>query len=396
MDIPSQTPRDVQADHELNAITEQVTSAMIQSVTEKHISRLRFPSDMEQLFQQFFDIKIYGWLHRLGKLSMAAFAVWFVISLFFPELGVTSQYSWTNALLLLVVVVISYISAFYVIKKIPFLLYQRISSFITMQLILYIVWLRLEYGMLLSAFLSMFIGRLLTAVFLRMRFWDGTIYTIIFTIVFHVVLWLQTGDLYLSTFSDSIVVTAITIGMTYLLELEMRREFLHVATIHHLAIHDALTGVFNRRHFMNQLDKEVALAQRYQLPFTLLMIDLDSFKEVNDRYGHAAGDEALRVIAQLCIQELRVVDCFARIGGEEFAVLLPNTNIDGAIELAERLRTKVAEKVIISDDQHFSCTLSLGVTQLKQSDKVATDLLDRADDSLYRAKHNGKNQVVAL
>ena len=249
---------------------------------------------------------------------------------------------------------------------------------------------------MLSAFISIFIGRMLIVVLLRMRFWDGVIFTFIFAFSFYALLWLKTGNLYAATYSDTVLVTFITLEMAYILELEMRREFFHIATIHHLAIHDSLTGVFNRRHFLNQMDKEVALAKRYQLPLTMLMIDIDSFKQVNDRYGHAAGDEALRAISQVCIQELRVVDYFGRIGGEEFAVLLPNTDIRGAVELAERLRTKTADIQIKNDEYTFSCTLSVGVTQLKPSDQASSALLDRADEGLYRAKHNGKNQVVAI
>lgn len=395
MDISPQTAHHLQINHDLMAVTEQVTADMLHSVTDKHINRLRFPGEIEQIFLQFYDIKIIRWHKLVGKISILCFAIWFLISLFFPVIGIIPINLRHNIILTLSVIIIS-CTALYSSDKIPFLLHQRISSIIVMHIINYIIWVRLGYNMLLPAFLSMFIGRLLIIVLLRLRFWDATIFTFVFNVALYVLLWSHNKSFYITTLSDTILVTLITIGMIYLLEHEVRREFLHVATIHHLAIHDSLTGVFNRRHFMNQMDKEVALAHRYQLPLTMLMIDIDSFKQVNDRYGHAAGDEALRVISQCCIQELRIADYFGRIGGEEFAVLLPNTDLTGAIELAERLRTKIAAIAIKNDEHTFSCTLSVGVTQLKQSDQVSTALLDRADEGLYQAKHNGKNQVVAI
>ncbi len=157
---------------------------------------------------------------------------------------------------------------------------------------------------------------------------------------------------------------------------------------------DFLTGLNNRRHFSEKTKKELARARRMEKALSFMILDLDHFKELNDTYGHDAGDIALKTFAQICTDTLREFDILGRLGGEEFAVLLPETDSRSAIEVAERLCKIVANTPIsISDNKKLHITVSIGVTSCDPADSQMQDLLRRADDALYRAKNNGRNQV---
>lgn len=153
---------------------------------------------------------------------------------------------------------------------------------------------------------------------------------------------------------------------------------------------DALTGIFNRMKFNKSLTNEIQRAQRYSTPLSLIIFDIDHFKQVNDTYGHLAGDTVLKNLAGLVVSNLREIDVFARWGGEEFVIQTPETNPDGAIKLAEKLRSKI-EKHDFSEPEKI--TTSFGVTTFKKGDNTVS-LLNRADEALYRAKEGGRNQVV--
>ena len=155
---------------------------------------------------------------------------------------------------------------------------------------------------------------------------------------------------------------------------------------------DSLTNLFNRGAFMRQLDKEVSRAVRSGAPLSLLIIDLDHFKSINDRYGHAAGDLALFAFAEIVGRTIRIEDTPGRLGGEEFAVALPNTQRKAAVQIAERLRLNVSNAVIEFEDQPIQLSISVGVSTLTASDRVES-LLCRADQALYRAKASGRNRV---
>lgn len=159
---------------------------------------------------------------------------------------------------------------------------------------------------------------------------------------------------------------------------------------------DPLTGIANRRRFNQVLQVECGRFTRGHSPFSLLMIDLDHFKDINDRYGHAAGDEVLRQVAQILLATLRSTDLVARYGGEEFAVLLTETRIEGAMVIAERIRAAVEERVLYVEGCEIALTLSVGVTSHNgERSEASEELLKRADDALYRAKAAGRNRVEA-
>ncbi|MBU1665018.1 MAG: PAS domain S-box protein, partial [Gammaproteobacteria bacterium] len=160
-----------------------------------------------------------------------------------------------------------------------------------------------------------------------------------------------------------------------------------------LAATDALTGLANRRHFLDQMTLALARQKRHDTHTALLMLDLDWFKNVNDQYGHAAGDEVLRHTAAVMASSLRRIDLLGRLGGEEFAILLPDTEADGAHEFAERLRQLVAAQPTHGESGDIPITLSIGVTSFAAQDSDIDAILARADRALYRAKENGRNRV---
>lgn len=163
-----------------------------------------------------------------------------------------------------------------------------------------------------------------------------------------------------------------------------------------LSTTDALTGVRNRRYFDQVLDREFNRAFREREQLSVLMLDIDHFKAVNDDYGHQVGDEALRVIAKVLKEVVhRTTDLCARYGGEEFAIVLPNTEVEGAYQVAEKIRKEIAEQVVSAEGKEFSLTVSIGVMGDAPASGDNVDLwLKEADDALYAAKEGGRNKVV--
>lgn len=160
-----------------------------------------------------------------------------------------------------------------------------------------------------------------------------------------------------------------------------------------LAATDPLTGAFNRREFTSIADREALRSSRYHHPLSILMFDIDYFKRLNDTYGHAAGDKALQRFTTLCCNALRNVDIFGRWGGEEFVALLPETDIEGASIIAERLRKIVNDNVLIYNDQKINFTVSIGVAQYKDGETTIDVPLGRADSAVYDAKKTGRNRI---
>lgn len=159
---------------------------------------------------------------------------------------------------------------------------------------------------------------------------------------------------------------------------------------------DSLTGIYNRKSFENQLENELKRYKRGTRPFGLIMIDIDFFKKINDTYGHLCGDQVLISLASSISSTIRSTDILARYGGEEFFCLLPETDIDNTILLAETLRKVVENKSFTFQDIPVKITISLGVTAMEREIKSSEVLLRKADDALYEAKRTGRNRVVAV
>ena len=163
-------------------------------------------------------------------------------------------------------------------------------------------------------------------------------------------------------------------------------------TIYRMTIMDGLTSVHNKRYLIEQLERELSRATRHGRPLALVMIDIDNFKEVNDNFGHLAGDHVLKEVAQLAKNRVRPDDVIARYGGDEFAVVLPETKLRGGILIAEQLRQMVDDEVFAFEDEEIDVTISCGVSEL-QADWRCHEFLGDADRKLYGAKRSGRNRV---
>jgi len=169
----------------------------------------------------------------------------------------------------------------------------------------------------------------------------------------------------------------------------------HEAALIQLARNDPLTGMANRRYFFERAEHEFMRSRRYQAPLSIALIDVDHFKLINDQHGHAAGDEVLKVLSQKISTLLRESDLLARIGGEEFAILMPSTGLAGAALMAERLRLAITDEATPVVGQMLHLRFSAGVTQLKAQDQSIEDCLRRADEAMYKAKQAGRDRVEA-
>jgi diguanylate cyclase (GGDEF)-like protein len=164
--------------------------------------------------------------------------------------------------------------------------------------------------------------------------------------------------------------------------------------LRHLAQTDDLTGLNNRRWFFELAEQELRHTRRMGTPLGLCMLDIDHFKAVNDLYGHAAGDQVLKIVANLCRQELRASDIIGRFGGEEFVIALPDSDLDATCITAERLRTRLAQSQLPGIFKGLSLTMTAGVTQISPAEASLEPALLRADHALYTGKSNGRNTVV--
>jgi two-component system, cell cycle response regulator len=171
------------------------------------------------------------------------------------------------------------------------------------------------------------------------------------------------------------------------LELEYMQHILSLATI------DSLTQLFNKRHFDEVFGKEVARASQSQAPLSLIVLDIDHFKKINDGHGHPAGDAVLKHVASVVKSQIRQNDCLCRVGGEEFALVLPQTPLPLAAQAAELIRAAVESSVCDVAGTPIPATLSLGVAELAPGE-VPEQLYQRADERLYAAKHGGRNRVA--
>ncbi len=157
---------------------------------------------------------------------------------------------------------------------------------------------------------------------------------------------------------------------------------------------DGLTGAYNRHHFSHLAGQAFVHARRYHRPLTVMMVDADHFKRVNDGHGHGTGDRVLKLLAGICHDTLRRVDILGRYGGEEFIVVLPETPLEPAAESAERLRRAIeTSSVEAPDGSPVTVTVSIGLAELQEADRSLESLMQRADEALYRAKEQGRNRV---
>lgn len=212
----------------------------------------------------------------------------------------------------------------------------------------------------------------------------------------HTEMWMRTAVIIVLTFAALFVQYFMRKQAEYenlLLKHQAQLEHLVSARTHelqYLANFDELTGIYNRRKFNELFDSETERAKRYNQPLSLVLLDIDHFKMINDKYGHNEGDEVLKAIAEILRKHLRRSDVYARWGGEEFIILMTHTSLDTAGQVAEKLRGLLCDVRYGNINENISA--SFGVSSLHTEEQI-TPLIKRADDALYDAKRNGRNRV---
>ncbi len=180
------------------------------------------------------------------------------------------------------------------------------------------------------------------------------------------------------------------------LEAELARKDSLEKHLQYLASTDTMTGLLNRRAFFDICDEKMIEASSNESKLTCLIVDIDFFKQINDTYGHDMGDKVIKIIAKLMIENTRTIDYIGRIGGEEFAILMPNTDKEDAFFIADRLRKNIARHEILLNNDIVNVTVSIGLSYIHNEDKNIHSLLKRADTALYEAKDSGRNQVCSI
>ncbi len=187
-----------------------------------------------------------------------------------------------------------------------------------------------------------------------------------------------------------IIITAILLALIYYFTAKLIKKLADARMhIEKIAITDELTGLFNRRQLLSRFTQEFEQGKRLKTDLSCIIVDIDHFKSVNDQFGHLTGDEVLKEVARLFQSIVRAYDIVGRYGGEEFLIILPDSNLEQAWNFAERIRMKIKEAVI----GNVAVTISLGVTSLQESDSSIDDLIKRADNALYAAKNGGRDRV---
>ncbi len=197
-------------------------------------------------------------------------------------------------------------------------------------------------------------------------------------------------DIIILVVTPSIVLPCVFHGFMILLQRLDRME----ENMRNLAARDPLTGVYNRRQFMHLAQIEWQRSNRYGRALSVLMLDIDFFKCINDSHGHPAGDRVIQLVADICSETLRQQDWIGRYGGEEFCILLPETSSDQAAMVAERMRQKIESTRIMLGPESSSVTVSIGSAERSAVTNQVEDLIGRADSALYEAKRKGRNLVM--
>jgi diguanylate cyclase (GGDEF)-like protein len=183
------------------------------------------------------------------------------------------------------------------------------------------------------------------------------------------------------------------------LALETSKDMKRIFTLQYENVTDHLIGIRNRRYLDRKIAEEILRARRYGMELSMLLLDIDHFKSVNDTHGHQIGDRVLKSLGQLLVEKVRDTDLVARYGGEEMAILCPQTTVSAAFDLAERMRQAIETSVMVPADeygnkQEITITVSIGVAEFDQQVTDSQGLIKRADEALYKAKETGRNRVV--
>ena len=218
---------------------------------------------------------------------------------------------------------------------------------------------------------------------------------------YNIIYWDRYNDYFILVMPIVFFFSAIFVLLVGTLALQTATDLNQVSALRRENILDPLIGIYNRRHLDLKLAEEIVRAHRYNYQLSMLLLDIDHFKNVNDTYGHYIGDLVLKGLGHLLLKNVRETDIVARYGGEEIAVIVPNTSVPAAADLAERLRQVVETSVMVPADeqegrQAVSISVSIGVAGLDQKIVDRQSLIERTDEALYRAKQKGRNRVTVF
>ena len=221
-----------------------------------------------------------------------------------------------------------------------------------------------------------------------------TVFTVCVSLFVTIVVFVIDGPLDIRGIFIAIVVPPIVVPVTGFSFIKTAFQLAESESkLEKLAVTDELTGIFNRRYFLDVAEREIARALRFGKPFAAILLDIDGFKKINDSHGHAAGDSVLVTVASVCQRHCRKIDTFARYGGDEFYFLLPECTREEALTFAERIRTAVEQIKVGYKGNTIPVTASLGVQSFAGAEDSLERLLIRTDNAMYAAKQSGKNTV---
>lgn len=355
---------------------------------------LRFPAELERVFVRYYDIRFRGWVQVSSLVLAMVYTIRiasqyllyensFVFPLFYLGLVMISVLvPWVHFILVFTRVPLEYLTWLFTAGMLTMLVMVQLFN---QQL--------LNRGEVSPFILPTYQAMLIAPVGLRLRFWPSLPFVLIIAFAPLFLTFPFDEDFRALLVVQVLGAMSFTLMLNYLLELDARQDFINRILIQHLASTDALTGVFNRRHFFERAQAEFQRAHRYGHALAAIVFDVDFFKQLNDTCGHEAGDRALQALARASRQQLRASDVLGRLGGEEFAVLLPETSLANAAQLAERLRLALAHITVSAGAQQFQLTASLGVSEWVAADKNVEAMLHRADKEMYHAKQTGRNRV---
>lgn len=355
---------------------------------------LRFPTELERIFVRYYDFRFRGWV-RVASLVLATvytirivsqyllYENSFVFPLFYLTLVMISVLvPWAHFVLVFTRVPLEYLTWLFTAGMLTMLVMVQLFN---QQL--------LNRGEVSPFILPTYQAMLIAPVGLRLRFWPSLPFVLVIAFAPLFLAFPLDDDFRALLMVQVLGAMSFTLMLNYLLEWDARQDFINRILIQHLASTDALTGVFNRRHFFERAQAEFLRARRYGHGLAAIVFDVDFFKQLNDTSGHQAGDRALQALAQASRQQLRKIDVLGRLGGEEFAVLLPETSLANAAQLAERLRLALVHLSVGAGAQPFQLTASFGVSEWVVADENVEAMLNRADKEMYRAKQMGRNRV---
>ncbi len=362
------------------------------SLPEFHI--IRFDPEVEAQYKVAQEKRILP-LFRFALLAAAFFVMAYVLWDFYiytPSVVETLPVRMVTAIANLGLWALTFHAAMQ--KRISLLMYAAtIVGVLALSIILLLVPNGFQYG--LAGFIFFMLASIAVAPNLRVVLWGSLALIVIPNAIMGVGLALNITAWFIIVNANAFIIplSALACLLSFLTDQNYRRTFELEVSLQTLAATDTLTGIPNRRSFLERAEAEIARAHRHDHKLCLLLMDIDRFKPVNDTYGHQAGDEVIKIVANVSHNALRESDLFGRMGGEEFAAILPETQCGGAVELAERVRRHLENSPVPIEGDVLNFTVSIGVACLLPEDTISS-LLRRADGAMYEAKQGGRNLVM--